>query len=176
MKALGPLRPARRLAAVGAGALAMASLGFVGLPADAASTTPGDFSSVVAPNPLAYTVDDCTVEVGIVYDWTPAPDYHHIGGVRVNCATTHSVIDATVALYYQDPSTSQWVQYGDGSYGVRYDSAGTGYAIPDSILRTTPYCVGELRGNYWMVGATVRTERTGGTVYSHAFTDPGAGC
>ena len=142
--------------------------------ADAASTQPGDFSSAVSPNPQVFTVDDCTVEVGVVYDSTPYPNYAHVGGVRVNCASQHSVIDARVALY--DWTGSQWQQYGVSNYGVRYNSNGSGYGL-SGILRTPRYCVGSLRSQAWKVGATVRTERTGATVFSAWHVDPsGGGC
>ena len=142
--------------------------------ANAASTQPGDFSSAVSPNPQVSTVDDCTVEVGIVYDWTPYPNYAHIGGVRVNCASQHSVLDARVALYYW--TGNRWQQYGASNYGVRYDSYGSGYGL-SGILRTARYCVGNLRSQAWRVGATVRTERTGETVFSAWHVDPsGGGC
>lgn len=149
--------------------LAVASMA----PAQAASTTPGDFSNVVRPNPLVSSVDDCTVEVGIVFDSRPYPGYRRIGGVRVNCASRHSVIDATAALYYHDGS--RWVQYGSGTYGVRYNRFGSGYGL-DGILRTPPYCVYGYRAYSWMVGATVRTERVGRTTYSAAFRDAVGGC
>jgi hypothetical protein len=141
--------------------------------ASAASTTPGDFSSVVSPNPKVFAVDDCTAEVGVVYDSVAYPNYRHIGGVRVNCRTVHSVIDATVALYYYNGS--KWIQYGNGTYGVRYNQSGSGYGI-SGILRTPAYCVGSYRAYYWMVGATVRTNRAGYTSYSSYFRDAVGGC
>jgi hypothetical protein len=141
--------------------------------ASAASSVPGDFSSLVANNPKPYTVDNCRVEVGVVVDTNAYPNYRHVGGVRVNCGTYHSVIDATVALYYYNGS--RWIQYGSSGYGVRYNQAGSGTGI-SGILRTPAYCVGGLRAYYWMVGATVRTERTGATVYSNYSADTQAGC
>jgi hypothetical protein len=142
-------------------------------PADAASTQPGDFSSRVSPNPRTYWVDDCYVELGVVYDSIAYPNYRHIGGVRVNCNSRHSVVDATVALYYYNGS--RWVQYGSGTHGVRYNSTGSGGGL-GGILRTPAYCVGGYRAYSWMVGATVRTERTGLTNYSYSFSDTAAGC
>lgn len=142
-------------------------------PARAASTTPGDFSAYMTSVARVYTVDDCTVEVGWVYDSVASPNWRHIGGVRVNCATRHSVIDATVALFYYNGS--RWVQYGASAYGVRYSSYGSGSGI-SGILRTSPYCVGDLRRNYWIVGATVRTERTGATVYTAPAINTSEGC
>lgn len=159
-------------AAVAVGGAVVASIATASA-ANAASATPGDFSSRVADNPQVYQVDDCTVEVGVVYDWTPYPSYAHVGGVRVNCASQHSVVDATVALYYW--TGSQWQQYGGSSYGVRYNSFGSGYGL-SGILRTNRYCVGTLRSQAWMVGTTVRTDRTGRTVYSAYHVDTSAGC
>jgi hypothetical protein len=142
-------------------------------PASAASTQPGDFSSRVAPNPKTYWVDDCYVELGVVYDSVAYPNYRRIGGVRVNCNSRHSVVDATVALYYHNGS--RWVQYGSSTHGARYNSTGSGAGL-GGILRTPAYCVGGYRAYSWMVGATVRTERTGLTNYSYSFRDTVGGC
>lgn len=96
------------------------------------------------------------------------PNYRRVGGVRVNCRTVHSVIDATVALYYYNGS--RWIQWGASTYGVRYRQSGSGYGI-GGILRTSEFCVGAYKRYYWMVGATVRTERTGYTNYSYSHYD-----
>ena len=162
---------ARRTVAtcVAAAAIATLTAGTAG----AASLQPGDFSSRVKPNPKTYWVDDCYVELGVVYDSVAAPNYRHIGGVRVNCNSRHSIVDATVALYYYNGS--RWVQYGNGNYGARYNSTGSGGGI-GGILRTPAYCVGGYRAYSWMVGATVRTERTGLTNYSYVFADTAGGC
>jgi hypothetical protein len=142
--------------------------------ANAASSTVHDFSSLVANNPKAWTVDNCRVELGIVVDSVSYPNYRHVGGVRVNCSSVHSVIQATVALYYW--TGSRWVQYGNGTFGARYGQAGSGTGI-SGILRTPAYCVGSLRTAYWMVGATVQTERTAATVYSNTSRAlDGSGC
>jgi hypothetical protein len=166
--------PARRVQrSLIAGTLALLTLFVLALapPASAASYTAGDFSAAVNPNVRVFTVDNCTAEVGIVFDWTPYPSYAHVGGVRVNCSTRHSVIEATVALYYYNGT--RWVQYGSSNRGVRYSSTGSG----SGILYTPRYCVGSLRYNSWMVGATVRTERTGLTNYSIPVrASDGSGC
>jgi len=141
--------------------------------ANAASSSVGDFSSLLSPNVRTFYVDDCTAEVGVVVDSVRYPYYRHVGGVRVNCRTVHSVIDATVALYYYNGS--RWVQYGNGAYGVRYYQSGSGYGL-GGILSTPAYCVGSYRAYYWMVGATVRTERAGLTNYSFPAADPRGGC
>ena len=151
---------------------ASASLAIAGQ-ARAASTTPGDFSAFLTSSARVYTVDDCTVEVGWVYDSVPSPNWRHIGGARVNCATRHSVVDATVALFYYNGS--RWVQYGASAYGARYNSYGSGSGIT-GILRTSAYCVGGLRQDYWIVGVTVRTERTGATVYTAPVINTYQGC
>lgn len=156
-----------------AGSLALLSVVAPGLApaASAASYTPGDFSAAVNPNVRVFTVDNCTAEVGVVFDWTPFPNYARVGGVRVNCSTRHSSIAATVALYYHNGT--RWVQYGSSNSGTRWNSTGSG----TSILYTPRYCAGSLRYNYWMVGATVRTERVGLTQYSHAVrAADGSGC
>jgi plastocyanin len=153
-----------RVATLVAALVAIASALFATMApaAEAASTAGGDFSSFFNPNVNVFWVDDCRVEVGIVVDWAPAATgWHHVGGVRANCATWHSIIDATVALYYW--TGTRWVQYGSSSYGARYGSAGSG----SQILYTPRYCVGSLTATSWMVGATVRTERAGYTSYSY---------
>lgn len=88
--------------------------------------------------------------------------------MRVNCSSRHSFISATVALYYFNGST--WVQYGSSTYGVRYNSTGSGTAI----LKTPAYCEGTWRG-WWAVGATVSTERATRTVFSEEAHDPASG-
>jgi hypothetical protein len=168
----------RLMLAVAALALTVAFAAGSAAPADAAvgSHTANDFSSYLPNNPLGGWVDDCYVELGFVVDTVPAPNYRHVGGVRVNCRSYHSVVDATVAMYYWNGS--RWVQYGSSTYGVRYSSSGSGSGI-GGILRTPRYCVGNLKTTYWMVGATVRTNRTGGTLYTynHPQRDlSGAGC
>jgi hypothetical protein len=153
--------------------LAVAASLALAAPTQAASTTPGDFSIYLTSSARAYTVDDCTVEVGWVIDSVPSPNWRHIGGARVNCATRHSVIDATLALFYYNGS--RWVQYGSSAYGVRYSSYGSGAGLA-GILRTSAYCVGGLRQDYWIVGVTVRTERTGATVYTAPAINTSQGC
>lgn len=164
--------PRRRALAASAVALA-STVVLAAPPAHAASTTPGDFSAYLTSSARVYAVDDCTVELGWVYDSVPAPNWRHIGGVRVNCASRHSVIDATVALYYYNGS--RWVQYGNGTYGVRYNSTGSGFGLT-GILRTPAYCVGTYRAYSWMVGATVRTDRTGLTNYTVPVRNTTQGC
>jgi hypothetical protein len=157
-------------AAVVATLVATGSAGFAG----AASTTPGDFSSYIVNNPTVAYVDGCRAEVGIVYDSVPYPNYRHVGGVRINCSTWHSAIDATVALYFYNGS--RWVQYGNSTYGIRYSTYGSGTGI-GGILRTPAYCVGSYRAYWWMVGVTVRTEHSGITFYSRTPSqDTQAGC
>jgi hypothetical protein len=144
--------------------------------AQAASTTPGDFSSLLwSSSARVYAVDDCTVELGWVFDSVPSPNWRHVGGVRVNCSSVHSVVDATVAMYYYNPGTGRWVQYGNGTYGVRYSSTGSGPGL-GGILRTPAYCVGSLRAYSWMIGATVRTDRTGLTNYTVPIKNTSQGC
>jgi hypothetical protein len=133
--------------------------------------TPGDFSPYVAKS--NYTVDNCLVEVGWLYDTQLAPNWRHWGGVRVNCATRHSWIDATVALFYWNGS--RWVQYGVSNYGIRYNQFGSGTGL-DGILRTSQYCVSGLRQYYWIVSTTVRTERTGATVWTTPVQNTREGC
>lgn len=130
--------------------------------------TPGDFSPYLAKS--NYTVDDCLVEVGWLYDTISAPNWRHWGGVRVNCATLHSWIDATVALFYWNGYG--WVQYGASTYGIRYNQTGSG----TGILKTSQYCVGGLRQYYWIVSTTVRTERTGRTVWTTPVQNTREGC
>ncbi len=124
----------RRARAAAAASLAVLALGMTALLAPAASAaTPvaGDFSPLINGNPSSgWLVDDCSGKIGFIYE--PPPGWPHIGGVQVNCSSRHSFISATVALYYYNGST--WVQYGSSTYGVRYDSTGSGTAI----LKTPP--------------------------------------
>jgi hypothetical protein len=140
--------------------------------ASAASTQQGDFSSMVSPNPYTFTVDDCRVEVGWIYNRTRV-DFLHIGGARVNCSTRHSVIDVTVAIYYY--AGGRWIQYNSGSRAVKYNLFGGGTG-KDGIVYTPGDCVGSLKSYYWMVGATVRAERTGWTDYSPPMRNTTDGC
>ena len=78
-----------------------------------------------------------------------------------------------MALFYYNGS--RWVQYGASAYGARYNSFGSGGGIA-GILRTSAYCVGALRQDYWIVGVTVRTERTGATVYTAPVINTYQGC
>ena len=78
-----------------------------------------------------------------------------------------------MAIYYWNGS--RYVQYGNGTYGVRYNSTGSSTGS-SGILRTPPYCVGSLRAQAWIVGATVRTERAGLTGFSTWQMDTRAGC
>ena len=132
-------------AAVGVGTTSMT-------PAGATSFTHGDFSPYVPPQ--TRYVDDCTVEIGPVYD-SSASDWRKIGGVRVNCATVHYWVDATVALYYYNFTLQRWVQVGSSGYGIRYYSKGSGTGI-GGILESGPACG---KGYYWATAATVRTDR-----------------
>ena len=82
------------------------------------------------------------------------PDYCHIGGVRVNCHSRHSVIDVTVALLYyyyyyyyynnnnnnNNNNGSPWVQWGNGTRVVRYNMVGSGPGLA-GIVYTPAYCV-----------------------------------
>jgi hypothetical protein len=143
--------------------------------ADAASTQPGDFNSVVGPPNLYYIwVDDCYVDFGWVFDNRTPQTYRHIAGVRVNCSSRHSVTDATVAMYYSNGSS--WVQYGNGTRVVKYNTAGSGTGI-EGIVQSPAYCVGTFRAYSWIVGVTVRTERSWRTAYTQqAAKDTVGGC
>ena len=108
------------------------------------------------------------------------PDYRHIGGVRVNCHSRHSVIDVTVALYYYYYYYyyyygSPWVQWGNGTRVVRYNMVGSGPRLA-GIVYTPASCVYGYRAYSWMVGATVRTERAGWTNYSPPAIETVGGC
>lgn len=120
-------------------------------------------------------VDDCTVEMGPVVDPDYAyPTYRKIGGVRVNCNSYHSTIDALVeeAVYYSG-AWHYYTQY--QNYGVRHNTYGTGYTL-GGILRSVPFCFGtNNRGYYWSTVVRVRTENTGKWLWSTAAIDP-AGC
>jgi hypothetical protein len=171
-----PARFARRSRLLAATALVAAlATALTVLPApaaSAASTQPGDFSSMVSPNPHIFYVDDCVVEAGWIYNRTRV-DFLHIGGARVNCSTMHSVIDVTVAMYYY--AGGRWIQYNSGTRAVKYNTYGGGRGN-DGIVYTPGYCVGSLKAYYWMVGATVRTERAGWTDYSPPMRNTTDGC
>lgn len=141
--------------------------------ASAAVVQPGDFSDrLPVANPTVDPFfDDCSVDIGFVLDSVTWPNYHKIGGVRINCRSVHRWIDATVAIGYWDGT--KWVQYGDSSYGVRYNQSGSGTGI-GGILSTNKYCH-PIVGLYWKVVAIVRTERLTKTVQSVWVQDT-AGC
>jgi hypothetical protein len=169
----------RRARAAAAASLATLALGTMVLAAPSASAAswqpthnPLDFSSYLPSNPSAGEwADDCWVEIGFVVDTVLSSNYHHVGGVRINCSSRHSFISATVALYYA--AGGRWWQWGNGTYGVRYGTSGSG----SDILYTPAYCVGSYRANKWIVGATVRTEDGTWTVFSQTpQSDPTAGC
>ena len=142
------------------------------------SKVPGDFSAAVYPNNVyTFWVDDCYVEVGVVFDWTPSPNYMHVGGVRIRCWSMHPVIGASVALYYWSGSAA--VQYRDRNWGSLTNSYGFGNAI----MYTPRYCVNsglspaDAAKFYWQVGVIVVTEHTTVTRYSYWAHDPtGGGC
>lgn len=167
----------RRVRAIAAASLAASAVGMAVLlapSASASSTVPGDFSSLISGNPSAgWSVDDCYVELGFVFDPLPASTgWHHIGGVRVNCNSRHSFISATVAMYYYNGSG--WVQYGSSRYGIAHNVYGWGYGV-SGILDTYAYCLHGWRGK-WIVGATVSTDRVTRTVYSQVpAVDPVSG-
>jgi hypothetical protein len=152
---------------------AMAVAGLLASSAQAASTTPGDFSSYITDNPTIGYVDDCTVEVGPVVDSVPAPDYRKIGGVRVNCDSVHSVINATVWEQYWDGS--EWVDWGDNSVRNGYDETGSGLD-ESGILSSPPSCSPDPGYPYaWRTAALVQTENDGAYVYSAEKVDS-SGC
>jgi len=137
--------------------------------ATAATNIPWDFSSIIPKS--TWIFDDCSVEVGVVYDSVPFPNYRKIGGVRLNCRSLHRWLDASVAMQYY--YNGAWHQYGDSAYGVRYNAYGSGAGL-SGILRTTPICAGTAsRGLWWRVVANVRTDRqpAGAVVASNAAAD-----
>jgi hypothetical protein len=160
-------RRSRAAAATALAALVLGMTVLVAPSASASSPTPEYFSSLIAGNPsTGWLVDDCYGAIGFVFDLNPTPTgWHHIGGVRVNCISRHSIISATVALYYWNGNS--WVQHLNGKSGVLYNTTGSGFGILD----TPHYCVGTFRG-WWTVGATVSTERASRTVFSEQAPDP----
>ena len=162
----------RRGPAIAATSFATLALGMTVLlapSASAASTYPGDFSSLIPNNPTSgWFVDDCYGDIGFVFDPHPAGGWHHIGGVRFNCSSQHSFISATVTIYWWNGS--RWVPAASNS-GTKYNVSGSGYDI-SGILETPAVCAWE-KSYSWMVGATVSTERATRTVYTrYAATDP----
>ena len=135
--------------------------------ASAASTTPGDFSALVPNNPQVGYLDNCKVEIGVVFDTFGR--YRKIGGARVNCTSVHRIIKATVWQQYWNGSSA--VNVGASNVGARYNQAGSGNGV-SGILRSGPVCGA---GYYYRTEALVQTENTG-----HYFTSnwvgPAGGC
>jgi hypothetical protein len=123
-------------------------------PASAASTTVGDFSSMVVPNPDKTWIGDCYVEVGPTFDGFGA--WRKVGGVRINCGSAYSWIEATVWTAYWNPQTQRSTMVGQLGYGVRYNTTGSGQGI-NGILRGGYACGGQ--NYYWRTEARVRTSR-----------------
>jgi hypothetical protein len=104
-------------------------------------------------------VDDCHVTIGAVkYPYNP---YYILGGVRIDCATRHAVVAATV-----------WQEYWNGSSWVRYQSSRgtwTNQYGSGGILYTPMTCAppgAPVGGWLWHTYALVQTERTGAWLYS----------
>ena len=156
-----------RALAAGAAVLAALAVGVSAPLAGAASRTPGDFSSVFERNPTIYIgyVDDCIVELGPVFDSIPAPNYRKIGGVRVNCASVHAVIKATVWQQAAPPGGT-WFNMGGSGVGTSYNQAGSGAGL-NGILRSQPVCNPvKNRAYWWHTVALVQTERAARYFYS----------
>ncbi len=141
-----------------AAAVAVVAVAALTSTATAASTTSGDFSSLVANSPTVRSVDNCTVELGPVFDsWSSS--YRKIGGVRVNCGSVHSIVKATVWQQYW--TGSAWANVGSSSVGIRYNQASSGYGL-SGILRSPAVC-----GHaYFRTAALVQTEYAGAYLYS----------
>jgi hypothetical protein len=122
--------------------------------ASAASTTPGDFSSLVGLNPDAVWVGDCYVEVGPTFDKFGA--WRKVGGVRINCNSSYTWIEATVGTAYWNPTTQRSTMPGQQAVGVRYNTRGSGQGI-SGILRGGHACGGQ--NYYWRTEARIRTSR-----------------
>jgi hypothetical protein len=118
----------------------------------------------VRENPITYWVDDCQVELGVVFDSWKYPDYRHIGGVRVKCHSRHSV------------TTTAAPGCNGATYPRRAVQRGRVRAGLTGIVYTPAYCVYGYRAYSWMVGATVRTERAGWTNYSPPAIDTVGSC
>lgn len=156
---------------VAVSAMTAGMLGLAATSASAASGSAGDFSAFVPNNPTVSTVDDCTVEVGPVVDTIPAPNYRKVGGVRVNCASVHTVIKATVWEQYWNGSA--WVNLGYSGVGTRNYSTGSGSEILKSPGVCSPYPPGW--NVAWRTVALVQTENVGGYRYS-AWAYDNRGC
>ena len=137
-------------------AAVLAAVAFAAVTPGANAAEFGDFSPYVTPD--VFYVDDCTAEVGPVFDSYSA-SYRKIGGVRVNCSTVHSVVKAMVWQQYWNGSAA--VNVGSSNVGTRYNSTGSGYGRA-GILRSGAVC-----GHAWFrTAALVQTERTGAYIYS----------
>jgi hypothetical protein len=114
-----------------------------------------DFSSFLPGNPSVYRFADCTVEVGVVLDpWGHPPSYFQvIGGVRVNCRSSHRWISATVREVYYQSSPSGAYYTGAPGYGSVSNSTGFG----SWIAHTNGIC----GTGYWYTVAWVSTYENG---------------
>lgn len=140
----------------------------------ASALTVGDF------NYNYYNVsylDGCKIEMGVVVDSRPYPNYAKIGGTRINCNRKHSVIDALVEEGWTGDNGRTWTYYSNFSnYSAVYNSTGSGTTIT-GILRSKPFCVGtNFRGvGRWATWVRFRDENIGQWYYSTPSVDP-AGC
>lgn len=142
--------------------------------ASASSYTPGDFSAYLVNNPRVTPVADCWTETGFTVSVVSGNNHRRVGGVRINCNLLHGYLAAHVYIYYRTPD-GVWHMYGSGTYGVRYNTYGSGSGI-SGILRTPEYCVGSLRAYPWAVKAHVWSGNFNTDVWSYYYTNAYSGC
>ena len=142
--------------------------------ASASSFTPGDFSAYLVNNPRVTPVADCSTQTGFTVSVVSGVGYRRVGGVRINCNLFHGYLAAHVYIYYRTPD-GVWHMYGSGTYGVRYNTYGSGWGI-SGILRTPEYCVGTLRAYPWAVKAHVWSGNFNTNVWSYYYTNASTGC
>jgi hypothetical protein len=123
--------------------------------------TPGDFSPYFPATNCRF--DDCKVVIGAVY-YPPNP-YYVVGGVRIDCATRHTIVAAQVWEEYWNGTS--WVRgpYASHSLSNWYGSNGIWY---------TPLNCAHADGLLWHTYALVQTERAGAWIYSAGNTTSGA--
>ena len=119
------------------------------------SYTAGDFSAAINRNPTLTYQGDCKIEVGVVVDTRPYPDYRRIAGVRMNCSTKRQYIQ--VRVYMEVKYNGVWsYQPADVNTVTHYNTYGSG----DFIIKSVGMCA-PVRGQAytWRAVAEIYTDR-----------------
>lgn len=143
-----------------ASALAIATtLGFSAV-ANAASWSPWTFFWSPWFKPNIYYRGDCTIMVGVVWDYEAAFEVGNlwgvIGGTQVNCLHYHSMSVTVREVYSErDPRVDPRYAYFVGSPGTFYSSSTRGF---DSLILQTSRICGK---GYWYTQADVTISGVG---------------